>query len=216
MYQACIFDLDGTLTDTLDSLVYSVNLMLTSLGLTEITKDQCREFVGNGAKVLVEKALQASGDKELRLLDKAMEIYVRVFGENCTYHVRPYEGIRELLKELRKRGIRTAVLSNKPHRQAVGVVRSFFEEGSFDVVMGQAEGRPRKPDPAGIYAAAEQLQVSLKDCLYIGDSEVDIRTGAAAGVKTIGVTWGFRKRETLVLAGAVHLVDKPEEILQYM
>ena len=216
MYQACIFDLDGTLTDTLDSLVYSVNLMLSSLNLPKISREQCRQFVGNGAKVLVEKVLRASGDVDLKLFDGAMKIYGEVFGENCTYHVRPYEGILKLLEELKKRGVRTAVLSNKPHDQAVDVVHSFFEEGCFDLVLGQCEGRPRKPDPAGIYLAAEQLLVSPKNCLYIGDSEVDIKTGIAAGVKTIGVTWGFRERETLVEAGAKYLADKPEDILMYM
>ena len=216
MNQASIFDLDGTLTDTLDSLVYLVNLMLSSLNLPKISREQCRQFVGNGAKVLVEKALRASGDVDLKLFDGAMKIYGEVFGENCTYHVRPYEGILKLLEELKKRGVRTAVLSNKPHDQAVDVVHSFFEEGCFDLVLGQCEGRPRKPDPAGIYLAAEQLLVSPKNCLYIGDSEVDIKTGIAAGVKTIGVTWGFRERETLVEAGAKYLADKPEDILMYM
>ena len=111
--KACIFDLDGTLTDTLDSLIYSVNLTLQEMGLTEISRDQCRRFVGNGARKLIEDALNAAGDKGATRIEEGMQVYGRVFGENCTYHVAPYAGIPEALEELKDRGIRLAVLSNK-------------------------------------------------------------------------------------------------------
>lgn len=126
--KACIFDLDGTLTDTLDSLVYSVNLTLQEMGLTEISRDQCRRFVGNGARKLIEEALNAAGDKGATRIEEGMQVYGRVFGENCTYHVAPYAGIPEALEELKDRGIRLAVLSNKPHQQTLDVVETFFEK----------------------------------------------------------------------------------------
>ena len=106
MYKSCIFDLDGTLTDTLDSLTFSVNLTMKEMGLPEITRDQCRMFVGNGSRVLLEKALRAASEEALERLEEAMEIYGRVFNENCMYHVAPYEGIVQLLGTLKEQGIR--------------------------------------------------------------------------------------------------------------
>ena len=122
--KACIFDLDGTLTNTLESMTYSVNLTLEEMGLSKITKDQCRLFVGNGARVLMEKSLEAAGDTDASRIEEGMEIYGRIFDRNCTYHVTPYEGIPEMLKALKDKGIHLAVLSNKPDRQTVKVVQS--------------------------------------------------------------------------------------------
>lgn len=213
MYKACIFDLDGTLTDTLESLTYSVNETLKEMELPPITKEQCRLFVGNGSRVLLENALRASGDEESGRIDEAMERYGRIFGKNCTYHVEPYDGIRELLSELKRRGILAAVLSNKPHQQAVDVAETVFGRGTFGWVQGQCDDIPRKPDPAGVYKVLENLHLDVSECLYIGDSEVDIMTGRNADIHTIGVEWGFRSREVLAEAGAKQTVRKPEELL---
>ena len=117
--KACIFDLDGTLTNTLESMTYSVNLTLKEMGLSQITKDQCRMFVGNGARVLIEESLKVSGDPKASRIEEGMKIYGRIFDQNCTYHVTLYEGIPEMLKALKDRGIHLAVLSNKPDRQTV-------------------------------------------------------------------------------------------------
>lgn len=213
MIKACIFDLDGTLTDTIESLTYSVGETLKEMGLPAITKEQCQSFVGNGAKVLIDKAVRAAGDREGARFDEAMEIYGRIFDENCTYHVTPYEGIAELLKELHERGIRSAVLSNKPHRQTVKVAEEIFGKGTFDVVWGQQEGIARKPSPDGICAILKKLGVEKEECLYVGDSEVDIATGRNAAVKMVSVAWGFRTREELQTAGADYMIDRPEELL---
>lgn len=212
--KACIFDLDGTLTDTLESLTYSVGETLREMGLPKITEEECRSFVGNGARVLMERSLEAAGEEDLTRIDEGMERYGRIFDANCTYHVTPYEGIKEMLEMLGKRGVKRAVLSNKPHQQTVKVVREIFGEGTFDYVQGQQEGIPRKPDPAGVYRLLEKLEVTKEECLYVGDSEVDVQTGRNAGVRTIGVTWGFRTRETLMEAGAKTIIDRPEELLQ--
>lgn len=214
--RACIFDLDGTLTNTLESMTYSVNLTLEEMGLPGITKEQCRMFVGNGARVLMEKSLKASGDADASRIEEGMKIYGRIFDQNCTYHVTPYEGIPEMLKALKDKEIHLAVLSNKPDRQTVKVVREIFGEAMFDYAQGQKEGIRRKPEPDGVWYLMEQMHVSKEECLYIGDSEVDAATGKNAGLKTIGVLWGFRDRETLETAGADHLIERPEELLQFV
>ena len=214
--KACIFDLDGTLTNTLESMTYSVNLTLKEMGLSQITKDQCRMFVGNGARVLIEESLKVSGDPKASRIEEGMKIYGRIFDQNCTYHVTPYEGIPEMLKALKDRGIHLAVLSNKPDRQTVKVVKEIFGDNIFDYAQGQKDGIRRKPAPDGIWYLMEQMQVSKEECLYIGDSEVDAATGKNAGLKTIGVLWGFRDRKTLETAGADDLIDRPDELLQFV
>lgn len=210
--KACIFDLDGTLTDTLESLTYSVSETLKEMGLPPITSEECRSFVGSGARVLMEKALKAAGEEEGLRIEEGMEIYGRIFDANCTYHVTPYEGVREMLAELKVRGMKLGVLSNKPHQQTVKVVREIFGEGVFDCVQGQREDIARKPDPEGVFWLMEALSASKEECLYIGDSEVDIQTGRNAGVRTIGVAWGFRSRETLKAAGAETIIETPREL----
>lgn len=215
--RACIFDLDGTLTNTLESLTYSVNETLKEMGLRTISSEQCRQFVGNGALLSDERGLlQVSGDENAGRLEEGMKVYGRIFGANCTYHVTPYEGIPEMLDELKKRGMKLGVLSNKPHGQTVDVAEKIFGSGMFDEIQGQSESLARKPDPAGVFYLLEKMQISKEECLYIGDSEVDIATGSAAGVKSVGVSWGFRSRETLKEAGAQIIIDVPQELLQYV
>lgn len=214
MYKACIFDLDGTLTDTLESLSYSVNATLRELGLGQITDEQCKAFVGNGARYLIERSLQAAGDEKLTRVEEAMEVYRRIFKVNCTYHVKPYDGIVDTLNALKEQGVKLAVLSNKPHLQTVDVVATFFEEGVFEWVQGQQEGIPRKPDPAAVLLIAERFGVTPEECVYIGDSDVDMQTGNAAGMTTVGVTWGFRTKEVLTTNGAKHTIDRAEELIR--
>lgn len=213
MYKACIFDLDGTLTDTLESLTYSVNATLRELGLGQISPTQCKAYVGSGARRLIERSLQAAGDPEAKRIEEAMETYGRIFKTYCTYHVAPYDGIVNMLHELKKQGVQMAVLSNKPHPQTQDVVATFFEDDTFYRVYGQQEGVPRKPDPTALHMLLEELGVTPKECLYIGDSDVDMQTGCAASVTTVGVTWGFRSRDVLIEHGATYVVDKPEEII---
>ncbi|MEJ8743659.1 HAD-IA family hydrolase [Mediterraneibacter sp. HCN-7094] len=213
MYKACIFDLDGTLTNTLDSLVYSTNETLKEMKLPQISEEQCRLFVGNGARVLIEKALGSSGSENLDRIEEAMQIYGRIFDANCTYHVVPYEGITEMLESMKNRGLKLAVLSNKPHKQAVHVVETIFGKETFQWIQGQIDTVPRKPDPTAVLQIAEKLGATPEETLYIGDSEVDVATGKNAQMHTIGVTWGFRGKEVLEDAGAELIVDSPEEIM---
>lgn len=213
MYKACIFDLDGTLTDTLESLTYSVNATLKELKLPCITREQCRDFVGNGARYLLERSLEASGDKKLIHIEEAMQIYGRIFKQNCTYKVEPYDGILEMLSALKEKGMKLAVLSNKPHLQTLDVVSTFFEKETFEVVQGQQEGVPRKPDPIAALMIAEKFGVDHTECVYVGDSDVDMQTGNSAGMKTVGVTWGFRPKAVLLEHGAHYTIDHPGELI---
>lgn len=215
MYQACIFDLDGTLTDTLESITYSVNATLRQMGLLTITKEQCQSFVGFGAGVLIRNSLQAVNGSDERQ-DEAMQIYKRIFQEYCTYLVKPYEGIRQMLEELKGEGIKLAVLSNKPHAQTLKVVEEIFGNDMFTIVRGQQEGVPRKPNPTVALQIAKKFRIRAADCIYIGDSDVDMQTGKAAGMKTVGVTWGFRSRDVLLMNGADELIDTPSELLKLL
>lgn len=214
MYKACIFDLDGTLTDTLESLLYSVNQTMKEMGMQGITKDQCRRFVGNGAGVLIEKTLKAAGDHELVRYKEAYRIYQRVFDQNCTYHVVPYDGVPGMLAEMKQMGMKLGVLSNKPDRQAVHVVQSVFGTELFDEIQGQRENVPRKPDPAAALAMAGRFGVDPREMLYIGDSEVDAATGKAAGMDTVLVLWGFRSRQELQGTDPFRMVSSAEEIVE--
>lgn len=215
MIKACVFDLDGTLADTIESLTYSVGETLKEMGLDNISKEECQSFVGNGARRLIELSVTAAGGDETRF-DEAMEIYGRIFDDNCTYHVTPYAGVSDILEQLKRKGIRLAVLSNKPHKQTVKVIETMFGKGTFDVIFGQQENVARKPDPEGVYLILEELGVSNSECLYIGDSEVDIATGNNAGTKTVGVMWGFRTLEELKKAGAEYVIRKPEDLIEYI
>ena len=214
--KCCIFDLDGTLTDTLASLTYSTNETLKELGLKKITKEQCRMFVGNGAKHQISCALKASGDIGLERLEEAMEIYFRVFAEHCTDFVVPYDGILPMLEGLKRNGVKLAVHSNKPHQQAVDVVKAVFGQDMFDLVQGQQDPYPRKPDPFMVYRIIEKLGSEKEGTVYVGDSEVDVHTGQNAGIMMVGVGWGFRSEKLLREAGAKIVIDRPEELLHYI
>lgn len=214
--KACIFDLDGTLTDTLESLSYSVNSTLKEMGFSGISKEECKSFVGNGARTLIRRALQAAGDEGAQRLDEAMKVYERIFSEGCTYHVVPYAGIAEMLRTLKKQEIKLCVLSNKPHNQTVKVVTDIFGQDVFAYVQGQTEHIEKKPNPAGLYYLLKKMDISKENTLYIGDSEVDIETGKEAGMKTVGVSWGFRSREILKEAQAEYIIDTPEELLSFI
>ncbi len=214
MVRLCIFDLDGTLTDTLDSMSYTTNAMMKELGYHPISKEHCRAYVGNGARVLVEKALREAGVEDEAATDAALEVFRKYFKQYSTYHVEAYDGIKELLPELKKEGIHLAVLSNKLHEEAVTVVDTIFGKDAFEWVQGQQEGIPRKPDPQAAIYIADALGISPEETVYIGDSEVDIKTGKNAGMEVLSVTWGFRSREELAEAGAEHFIDKPREILE--
>ena len=216
MKKAVIFDLDGTLADTIASITYCGNLALSRFGLPSFGEEDYKHFVGDGAAMLIRRALLAAGDERLEHFDEVYETYLEIFAKDCMYQVKPYEGICALLEELKRLSVRIAVLSNKPDRDSLRVVEALFGKGYFDFVQGQREDIPRKPDHAGVYRIMEAFVLPAGDFLYVGDSGVDMKTGRAAGIFTVGVLWGFRDRKELVENGAYAVISKPLELLSHL
>ncbi len=213
MIKACIFDLDGTLADTVESIAVATNRALADVGLGPLPAPNYKYYAGDGAKTLIERALVDCGDTELKHFNKVYDIYSEFFKKDCTYKVTVFDGIREALDGLKERGIKTAVLSNKPHERTLDVIHKLFGEGVFDQIQGQMDSVKRKPDPEGALLTAGKLGVSPEECMYIGDTNVDMQTGNAAGMYTVGVLWGFRTRQELEENNAHHIAAHPLELL---
>lgn len=217
MIQAVIFDLDGTLINTIDSMAEAGNEMLALRGLPAQPAEDYRYFAGDGAQMLTLRALKAAGDPNPNLsLLEAFDQYMAAFARTCTHNIHPYNGILDVLEELALRDIRTAVLSNKPHQQVMDVVRAAFGSDVFDVVQGQTPDIPPKPDQAGIRMILNRLGFDPEDCLYVGDTNVDMQTGRAAGIKTVGVLWGFRDEKELRDNRADCIISQPQELLSLL
>ncbi len=214
MVRGCIFDLDGTLLDTLKALAYTTNLVMDHFGYGHIDEPHIRRFVGDGYKLLMERALRYAGDETLEHYEESLTVYMELFAKHCLYGVRPYKGIPELLAALKERGIRIAVLSNKPHARTVENIEAFFGAGYFDLVYGEQPGVAKKPDPAWVNRILGEWKISPGECLYIGDTDTDMRTGLGAGLITIGAAWGFRGREELESFHPQYVADRPEEVLR--
>ncbi|WP_295905512.1 HAD-IA family hydrolase [uncultured Alistipes sp.] len=207
-----IFDLDGTLLDTIGDLAVACNAVLGVRGLPQHTYEEYCHFVGNGILRLVERALP----EPLRTPETIAAVradFVKYYTEHIDAHTRPYDGILELVGELARRGVGLAVASNKFQAGTEKLIRLFFPGVTFAAVFGQRPGVPLKPSPAVVEEILALTGVAKDRVLYVGDSGVDIETAAAAGVRGAGVTWGFRDRAELVAAGARHLVDRPDELL---
>ncbi len=209
-YEAVIFDLDGTLTDTLGDLTNSVNYALAEMGFPLRSAEEVRSFVGNGVRRLINLSLPENTSEEI--CEKCLTIFRGYYKNNSCVLTKPYDGITEMLSELKNRGIRIAVVTNKTHTTAVDIVEHFFGN-LVEFTIGQIDGMVRKPQPDGIYLALEKLGISKENSVYVGDSEVDCITAKNACIPCIGVTWGFRDREVLEKNGADCIVDKPQEIL---
>jgi len=213
VYKACIFDLDGTLADTLEALAYCTNLVLKELGLEPNPVYMYKQFAGDGAKVMLQRSLFAAGDRKLELFDRAYEIHKKTYEKFGMYNVKPIDGITELLDELKGRGIKIAVLTNKPHKRAIEVITSLFGENYFDIVLGQSDDFERKPSPQGALYISKKFGISPEECVYLGDTNTDMKTGKAAGMFTVGVMWGFRERQELIDNNADFIIDTPLQLL---
>lgn len=247
MIKTCIFDLDGTLLETLTCLWHCSGESLRKEGLSPLPKENFRYYVGDGARTQVARYLKdthkviggkggssdaafsfnAAADGELNPgaythdphdpadFEYYFDSYMRELNADPTYEVTPYEGIPELLEELKNQGIRLAVFSNKPDAATQRIIREFFGD-TFEVVLGKRDEYPKKPDPTGVYKILEELGAKPEETLYFGDTNTDMHTGRNAGAFTIGVTWGFRDRKELEEAKADAVIDRPAEALQYL
>ncbi|MBO5165501.1 MAG: HAD family hydrolase [Lachnospiraceae bacterium] len=216
MKKAVVFDLDGTLTDTIASIKISADKAVGKYGFGPFSEEQYKYFVGDGAATLIERCLEAGGDKEQKYFEGAFKEYQKVFEEYCMYKVEPYAGIRELLAALKERGIRLAVLSNKPHERTKEVICTIFGDECFDEVRGQMDGVPKKPSPEGVFKILEELSLNAEDILYMGDTGTDMQTGKSAGAFTIGALWGFRQKEELIENGADAIIENPLQLIDYL
>lgn len=209
-YKAIIFDLDGTLTDTLEDLHISVNHALQSCGLPERSLEEVRRFVGNGVRKLIERSVPE--DTDSRTLEVCFEAFRSHYMIHCQDHTCLYPGVAYLLTALHARGYKMAVVSNKLQSGVDELAETFFN-GVIDVAIGEQPGIPRKPAPDMVLAALKQLGVEPSEAIYVGDSDVDLQTAANSGLPCISVLWGFRNRDFLVAHGASVFVEQPEDVL---
>lgn len=207
-----IFDLDGTLLDTIDDLAAAANHALSVCGFAVRSVEECRQFVGNGVTKLLERALP-DGRKTSENLAAMHEAFFNYYDAHLADHTQPYEGITQLLTHLQARGIKLAVASNKYQRATERLIQHFFPQISFACVLGQRENIPEKPHPQIVQDILTAAHETPENTLYVGDSDVDMQTAQNAGVKACGVTWGFRSREVLSAYKPAYLVDEPVQIL---
>jgi phosphoglycolate phosphatase len=211
-FDAVIFDLDGTLLDTIDDLADCMNWALAQHGYAPRSREECKHFVGDGVVTFARRALGEHGRDEQTAARVAASLRRR-YAQHWADKTRPYPGIAELLEGLRQRGLKTAVFSNKPDDTTQLTVRTLLKDFRFDIVCGALPGMALKPDPAGAIALARDLGVKPDRVLYLGDTDTDMRTAVAAGFFPVGALWGFRTAEELLANGAKVLVEKPQDVL---
>ena len=209
-----IFDLDGTLLDTIEDLGDSVNEVLRSRRLPEHSYDDYREYIGDGMEMLIRRSLPGELAADHGELAAVLGDYQAAYGRNWNNKSRPYEGIPECLESLNRQGVKLAVLSNKPDHFTKLCVSELLSGTAFAEVSGDRDGIPRKPDPGGALAIAGELGIAAGRTLFAGDTNVDITTAVGAGMVPVGVLWGFRGEDELRKAGARHLVTHPDEIVR--
>ena len=212
MKKLVIFDLDGTLLDTLGDLAASTNHALKHFGYKEHDYEAYRYFTGDGITKLIERALPPDARYEEKITQVRAE-FISYYQAHKTELTHPYPGICDLLNTLHHEGIMLAVASNKFHEATRELIHFYFENGTFDVVLGQRQDRPTKPHPAIVNEILEITETEKDYALYVGDSEIDMQTAINSGIESVGVTWGFRPRSELETNGANHIVCHPTEIL---
>ena len=212
-YKIAIFDLDGTLLDTLEDLYLAVNAALARHSLPSRTRDEVRMFVGDGVEMLIRRAVPAGTDEDATLT--VLADFKTVYAAICEDHTRPYDGILAVLSALRDQGVRVAVVSNKFDAATKRLCTKYFGD-LVEVAIGEKAGVRKKPAPDTVYEALRELGGSAQGAVYIGDSDVDIKTAGNCGMPCISVTWGLRDKEFLVENGATTLVRTPEELVSFI
>lgn len=215
MYKFCVFDMDGTVLNTLDSIAYFGNLALTEAGLSPLPTERYKQLVGDGMKKLILRMItEGGGDVEDKgTLAKMMTVYNSEYEQNPLHLVKVFDGMSELLTRLKTDGVRLAILSNKPDNVTRDIAAEFFPS-VFDIVQGQLEGVPTKPDPTALNSILERLGAERENTLYIGDSGVDMQTAKNAGLDSCGVLWGFRSREEIESNGAKTLAADVADLVK--
>lgn len=211
-FKTFIFDLDGTLLNTLNDLAASTNHALLTNGMAERSIDEVRRFVGNGVRLLIERAVEPGTDKAT--IDRVFADFKTHYMHHSLDTTRPYDGIMDMLHELRHRGIRIAVVSNKLYAATRELCHHFFAD-TVEVAIGEKEGIRRKPSPDTVIEAMLELGVDKADAVYVGDSDVDIATAKNCGMPCISVLWGFRDKDFLIEHGAQTFVNHPSELLDF-
>ena len=213
--KALIFDLDGTLADTLGAITEAINLTMEHFSYPKKTEPEVQRAIGNGARALVKRLMPEKDAEDGDRVDGVLAYYDRMYAETYTHTTEMYDGIREMLNEVLGAGLRIAVYSNKQDNYVKALVRQYLPNGEVSVARGQTD-IPNKPDPTGVRLILAELGVSATDCVFIGDSGVDARTAENSGMDFIGVAWGFCGREALEKLGAENIADKPCEILKML
>jgi phosphoglycolate phosphatase len=210
--QAVIFDLDGTLLDTLTDIADAANRALITRGFPPHERSAYRWFIGDGSAVLVTRALPET-QRSAETVQACLKGFIDDYNHNWHRATQPYDGLWDLLGTLLDRKIKLAVVTNKPHRFAVSMMAHYFGDCPFDPILGQQEGVPKKPDPRQALAAAEKMGVKPASCIFIGDSAVDMKTACNAGMQPVGAGWGFRPAEELMDTGALTVIHHPVELI---
>lgn len=212
-FKNIIFDLDGTLTDTLQDLANSVNYALQACSMPQRSIEEVRQFVGNGVRRLMDQAVPAGTSQEN--FDKCFAEFKTHYVVHCQDNTRLYPGIEDMLNSLHARGIRTAIVSNKLQSGVDELYHHFFD-GKIEVAIGEREGMQRKPAPDMVHLAMLELGITTENTVYVGDSDVDIATARNAGLPCISVLWGFRDRDFLLQHGATTLISHPSELMKFV
>ncbi|MEN5054160.1 HAD family hydrolase [Sphingobacterium kitahiroshimense] len=210
-----IFDLDGTLLDTLQDLGDSCNMILERYGYPTHLLESYKKFVGNGVRMLIERALPQDVRTD-DIITHLLSAFKKYYEEKAESHTKPYAGIIQLLQDLQSSGYLISIASNKYHEAVLPLVAKYFSEFSFDLILGHRNGHPAKPDPDIVFDTLNILNVKPDDCFYVGDSSVDMDTANNAGVQAIGVSWGFREVDELRLHGATFIIDEPKQLLDIL
>lgn len=211
MKTAIIFDLDGTILDTLEDLYLSVNQTMRHFGFPERTRDEVRSFVGNGVPKLIERSLPKG--TAISDFERALEYFKKYYDTHCLDNTRPYEDITDALRKLKDKGYLVGVMTNKVHSAATLLCEQHFS-GVTDMVLGQTDSFPTKPDPAALFFMRREM--GADKVIYVGDSEVDIQTAKNAGVPCVSVSWGFKDREFLLSHGAEIVADTVSDMINYI
>lgn len=211
MINTTIFDLDGTLLNTLEGLKDSTNFALKNFDYPEISLEQTRQFVGNGVKKLIERAIPQG--KKNPNFEECLDIFKKNYSQNMFKKTIPYDGITKMLCELKKKGIKTGVVSNKFDSAVKELCQVYFKD-LIEIAVGESPNIRKKPAADSVIKVMDELNANPHNTLYIGDSEVDVRTSKNAGLKCVGVTWGFRDKELLKKEGADFIINAPFELIE--